>query len=197
MNDYYLNYNENPIGQSSAQKKYKPDEFRRILISHYRDYLLQFYGLGARKFALVSLPPMGSTPIIQLFNPEKDSEAFFNKEAQDFNIDLLNMSRQLQAIYQDAHFTFLNTYDIGLDVITNPDAYGLVNSFQPCCSTGPLGGLPLCNTYISSICKDASKYVFWDFAHPTQRINMILAKRFFVGSPPDVQPINIQDLSKL
>eukprot|EP00250_Pteridium_aquilinum_P014909 c22278_g1_i1 orf=306-1025(-) len=39
-NDYYINYNANPFGQTSSQRKYNPNEFRQILISAYRDYIV-------------------------------------------------------------------------------------------------------------------------------------------------------------
>jgi hypothetical protein len=74
---------------------------------------------------------------------------------------------------------------------------GFVYGLEPCCSTGPLGGAPLCNEVLSSICANASQHVFWDFAHPTQATNELVAHRLWSGSPPDVFPINLQQLSML
>lgn len=67
---------------------------------------------------------------------------------------------------------------------------------RACCGAGPYKGIP-CYRAISSVCANASEYVFWDFAHPTQALNVVLATKLWSGSFPDVVPTNLEHLFSL
>ncbi|KAI5061371.1 hypothetical protein GOP47_0023876 [Adiantum capillus-veneris] len=199
-NDYLVNYYSNPFGQGFAQKRYTAIEFRETLISLYRQQIVRLYGMGARKFALVSLPPIGCTPVILLLFSRSDSTTCIdvvNEEVKNYNALLLKMSKELQGAYPSAQFTYLDAYDHSLKFIQDPKAFGFKDSLHPCCALGPYGGVPICSTSINSICDDASQYVYWDFAHPTESAFSLAANWFLQGSPPDVQPFNLQQLSAL
>lgn len=185
--------------ENSSQQTEMSDELTVRLISAYEGHLLELYNLGARKFALASLSVLGCIPF-ELFVAQSVNGACvssINDEAIKFNAALLQLSERLQASISDAHFTYLNTYDILFDVINDPAAYGIIYGSTACCGTGLYRGLPCYNSDVSTVCVNASEYVFWDFAHPTQTVNEILANRFWAGSPPDVMPMNVLQLSGL
>ncbi|MCO5583188.1 hypothetical protein L7F22_037096 [Adiantum nelumboides] len=199
-NDYLANYYSNPLGRSFAQKRYTAIEFREKLLSLYRENILRLYNMGARKFAMISIPPIGCTPaILLLFSRANNMTCidFINEEIKEFNLLLLKMSKEFQSAYQSAHVTYLNSYDQSLKVIQDPKAFGFIDSLKPCCALGPYGGLPICSASINSVCDDASQYVYWDFAHPTERAVSLTADWFLQGSPPDVQPFNLRQLATL
>ena len=52
---------------------------------------------------------------------------------------------------------------------------GFQNSDSPCCSFGRIRPALTCIP-ASVLCKDRSKYVFWDEYHPSDSANMIIAK---------------------
>lgn len=76
---------------------------------------------------------------------------------------------------------------------------GFNNSDSPCCSFGRIRPALTCIP-ASTLCKDRSKYVFWDEYHPSDRANELIAneliKKFgFLredantpSSPPEVAP---------
>lgn len=51
---------------------------------------------------------------------------------------------------------------------------GFNNSDSPCCSLGNIRPALTCIP-ASTLCKDRSKYVFWDEYHPTDKANQIIA----------------------
>lgn len=51
---------------------------------------------------------------------------------------------------------------------------GFEVSAKGCCGTGDLEVSVLCNGLTTVTCADASKYVFWDSFHPTERAYEIL-----------------------
>ncbi|MCO5600764.1 hypothetical protein L7F22_054879 [Adiantum nelumboides] len=131
-NDYLTNYFGNPWGLSSEQRKLPPNEFRTLLISIYERNLLELYGLGARKFALVSLSVIGCIPLELLLSGRHNGSCnmAINQEVQRFNSDLLALALNLQAVHRNAVFTYVNSYDIVAKVIENPVEYGILSSGQ-------------------------------------------------------------------
>lgn len=67
---------------------------------------------------------------------------------------------------------------------------GFNNSQAPCCSLGRIRPTLTC-TPVSSLCKDRSKYVFWDEYHPTDKANEIIAEE--ISKKLGFKPINATD----
>ncbi|GFZ03594.1 GDSL-like Lipase/Acylhydrolase superfamily protein [Actinidia rufa] len=74
----------------------------------------------------------------------------------------------------NASFQFGDAYDVVNDVIINPYKYGFNNSDSPCCSFGKIRPALTCIP-ASTLCKDRSKYVFWDEYHPSDKANELIA----------------------
>lgn len=51
---------------------------------------------------------------------------------------------------------------------------GFEESAKGCCGTGTFEVTLTCNSLTASTCEDASKFVFWDSYHPTERAYEIL-----------------------
>ncbi|MCO5576394.1 hypothetical protein L7F22_030204 [Adiantum nelumboides] len=175
-------------------------EFIEVLLSgcfviHIEEEL---YGFGARKFALVSLSVIGCIPLELLLSGIHNGSCnmAINQEVQRFNSDLLALALNLQAVHHDAVFTYVNSYDIVAKVIENPVEYGFKYAAEACCGAGPHKGLP-CYRAISSVCANASEYLFWDFAHPTEALNTLLANKYWRGAYPEVSSMNLQEMFAL
>jgi len=52
---------------------------------------------------------------------------------------------------------------------------GFEISVRGCCGTGMIRA-SLCDKNAPFVCSDASKYVFWDAIHPTQKVYEIVAE---------------------
>jgi len=72
---------------------------------------------------------------------------------------------------------------------------GLENVEEGCCATGRFEMGLMCNDDAPLTCDDASKYLFWDAFHPTERVNVLLGRAAFSGGNDVVYPMNIQQLA--
>jgi hypothetical protein len=84
------------------------------------------YKLGARRFSISSLGPLGCIP--SQLNIQKSPDGTCIKFLQDvaisFNAALKPMTEELNAMFPDATYVYVNSFGIVMDYISNPAAYG-------------------------------------------------------------------------
>ncbi|GAB2224505.1 hypothetical protein Drorol1_Dr00005266 [Drosera rotundifolia] len=183
-----------------GQNKVQPSLFQEFMVSNLTMQLKRLYELGARKFVVVDVGPLGCIPFvraIRLVTGHSCSDEV-NELVQGYNSRLnLELGRMNKELGSDAVFVYANSYKIFLDIILNYRHYGFENAKDPCCG----GYFPpfVCfsgkdaNTS-SNLCKDRSKYVFWDAYHPTEAANLIMAKKLLDGDHGIASPLNIRQL---
>ncbi|MQL96172.1 hypothetical protein Taro_028844 [Colocasia esculenta] len=170
-NDFVLNYFALPF----QRHKYSLQDYEDFLLQGLRELLQSLQGLGARRFAIVSLPPMGCLPLVITVNTlssglsERACIPEFEAVSREYNAKLQAFIASMQA-----NVIYADIYTTALRLIHNPAQYGFEETAVGCCGTGLLEVAILCNPK-SPICPDASKYVFWDSVHPTERTNSIVA----------------------
>ncbi|KAJ0101911.1 hypothetical protein Patl1_04117 [Pistacia atlantica] len=172
-NDFLENYYIFP----SRSKQYSVEEYRDFLLGIAKDFITELYQLGGRKIAISGLPPMGCLPLertTKIFSGT-DCVEKYNSVALDFNGKLQEMIKRLNKELPGIRLVLANPYDILLDIIQNPLKYGFVDAAKACCGTGMFEMSYLCNKRSPFTCPDASKYVFWDSFHPTEKTNWIIA----------------------
>lgn len=84
------------------------------------------YKLGARRFLIGGVPPIGCTPN-QIANLENDSSSCVNSTnrlVMRFNNQVKMMVRELNTNLRGSHFVFWDTYDIFFLIINNSSHYG-------------------------------------------------------------------------
>ncbi|PIA53937.1 hypothetical protein AQUCO_00900481v1, partial [Aquilegia coerulea] len=166
-NDFLENYFVLPT--RSAQ--YTVEQYEIFLLQIAAKFVKDLYTLGARKISISGLPPMGCVPFIRTISPTSKG-----------HLDLIaKMNKELPGI----SFVHSNPYDIVLDMINNPSKYGFEKVAAACCASGRFEMSYLCNQYNPLTCKDASKYVFWDSFHPTEKTNFIIADHLMKTSLRD------------
>lgn len=89
----------------------------------------------------------------------------------------------------------LVAHDIGLN-LENFANSGFTVIDEGCCGVGRNHGQITCLPFAIP-CTERDEYIFWDAFHPTEAVNMILAKRAYTGPPDDIYPINLQQLAQL
>lgn len=162
-----------------------PDRKSQLTVQEYEDFLLgltenfitQLYYLGARKFSMTGLPPMGCLPSQRSTNfldPGKCVEDY-NIVAMDFNVRLKASVDKLNKNLHGIRIAFSNPYHIFLQIIKKPSLYGMEVADVACCGTGTFEAGLLCSLDDKFTCTDADKYVFWDAIHPTQKTNRIIS----------------------
>ncbi|KAJ3693317.1 hypothetical protein LUZ60_008797 [Juncus effusus] len=155
-------------------------------ISDYEDFIIRLaerftrdiYKFGARKLAFSGLGPFGCLPEKRATNPILECQEELNTVARDFNVKLQNLVNRLNLELSGMIIVFGDTYDLSLNVIQNPSSFGFENSVLGCCGSGLVEVAVLCNEFSPFTCADASKYVFWDSVHPTERIYHLIADHF-------------------
>ncbi|XP_021768502.1 GDSL esterase/lipase At5g41890-like [Chenopodium quinoa] len=185
-----------------GQDKVQPAIFQDQMLSNLTMQLKRLHKLGASKFIVVGIGPLGCIPFVRAMKLdwfEKCSNEV-NELIQGYNKKLIReLSLLNEELGQEAVFVYANSYDIFMDIISNYQHYGFENAKDPCCG----GYFPpfLCfkgkniNTS-SELCEDRSKYVFWDAYHPTEAANLIMAKKLLDGDKRVTSPVNLRQLYK-
>ncbi|KAJ8761513.1 hypothetical protein K2173_001648 [Erythroxylum novogranatense] len=172
-NDFVVNYFTLPI----RRKTYSVSAYQQFILQKATQVLQDLLDEGARRIIFNSLPPMGCLPVvITLYSNNhnaiygRNCLDYYSSVAREFNLMLQKDVAQLQNRLANR----------GSRIYIN-DAYGaLTNMIQGqgssafevvnigCCGTGYLEAGLLCNPH-SYVCPDASKFVFWDSIHPTEK----------------------------
>ncbi|KAJ1426188.1 SGNH hydrolase superfamily [Sesbania bispinosa] len=186
-NDYLNNYFLPEHYQSN--RMYSPDQFAGALVQQYSTQLQALHNLGARKFALIGLNPLGCVPY-EITTHKKigsicvDEE---NKAAFLFNDKLKALVDRFNTELSDSKFIFINSAIITRENIQLPDIVS-------CCklaSSGQCvpGEVP---------CLERILYGFFDAFHPTEKGNQFSAISAYNSPFPSyAYPMDISHLVKL
>ncbi|XP_062152443.1 GDSL esterase/lipase At2g42990-like [Alnus glutinosa] len=171
-NDFLENYYIFPTRQSQFTIK----QYQDFLVGLSEKFIRDLYGLGGRKLSLTGVPPMGCLPLERLTNflEDHDCNEEYNNVALEFNGKLNNMVRRLNKELRGLKIVFADAYHIVYQMIRRPSLYGFEEVGMACCSTGTFEMSYLCSDSSPLTCTDATKYVFWDAFHPTEKTNRIV-----------------------
>ncbi|CAL5343003.1 unnamed protein product [Camellia sinensis] len=191
VNNYYL------IPFSARSRQFSLPDYVRYLVSEYRKVLARLYELGARRVLVTSTGPMGCVPA-ELAQRSRTGECVveLQRAAALFNPQVADMINELNSEIGSNVFVVANAFQMNMDFISNPQAYGFVTSKVACCGQGPYNGLGLC-TVISNLCPDRDLYAFWDAFHPTEKANRIIVQRILTGSTEYMNPMNLSTIMAL
>ncbi|KAI3993505.1 hypothetical protein MKX01_002518 [Papaver californicum] len=178
-NDMVFNYYDLPL--RTAQ--YSLPQYHDFLLHKLESVVQELHSLGARKFVISGMPPIGCLPIqrtigsllpgqhiLQRICTEKQ-----NLDTQAYNQKLQSLIQQrFQATLPGSIFAYADSYGPTMDMVNNPSKYGFEVTGQGCCGTGMIEMGFLCSG-LSPSCSDASKYMFWDAVHPTEATYRTLA----------------------
>ncbi|MED6199823.1 hypothetical protein PIB30_079492 [Stylosanthes scabra] len=172
-NDFLENY----YAFSGRASEYTPSEYQNFLVGIAENFTKKLYNLGARKISLGGIPPMGCLPLERTTNfvGGNDCVSDYNNIALEFNNKLSKLTNKLNKELPGIRLVFSNPYDIFLHIIHKPAQYGFQVASMACCATGMFEMGYACSRASSFSCMDASKFVFWDSFHPTERTNGIIA----------------------
>ncbi|XP_027125567.1 GDSL esterase/lipase At1g74460 [Coffea arabica] len=179
-NDFINNYLM-PIIYNDAST-YNDKTFVQYLMRTFRDQLTLLHGLGARKVMVFGLGPMGCIPLQRVLSSSGECQDRTNKLAQSFNQQAGKLVADLSNSLPNATYHFGDAYDVVNEVISNPSKNGFSNADSPCCSFGKIRPALTCIP-VSSLCKDRSKYVFWDEYHPSDAANELIANELLKKLP--------------
>ncbi|KAF7805247.1 GDSL esterase/lipase [Senna tora] len=188
VNNYYL------VPYSARSRQFSLPDYVRYLISEYRKRL---YDLGSRRVLVTGTGPMGCVPAeLAMRSRNGDCDVELQRAASLYNPQLVQMIKDLnQEIGADV-FIAANAYQMHMDFISNPGAYGFVTSKIACCGQGPYNGIGLC-TPLSNLCPNRDLYAFWDPFHPSEKASRIIVQQILNGSPQYMHPMNLSTIMAL
>ncbi|KAG0477915.1 hypothetical protein HPP92_012634 [Vanilla planifolia] len=152
---------------------YNGETFTNYLITTLESQLRLLYALGARQLTFFGLGPMGCIPLQRFMTSTGGCNESTNKLSRMFNKKSEDLLKKLSGRLPNASFVFGDAYDSFQDVINQPETYGFDNSDSPCCRIAKIRPTLTC-TPLSTLCKDRSKFVFWDEYHPTDKANELI-----------------------
>ena len=112
-------------------------------------------GDGAQHILVPGMPDLGITP-----------DFYGNSTATEY---ALLFNSLLQASLPQG-VTYVDTFYLSEKLSTDPEAYGLTNSTDPCFNG-------------TTVCSNPNQYLFWDGFHPTTAADAILASQFAAATP--------------
>eukprot|EP01018_Ginkgo_biloba_P004753 Gb_24152 [translate_table: standard] len=177
-NDFIANYYLQP----TRRLQFTVSGFQDFLLRTYSAYIEELYSLDARRFGLINLPPLGCLPFertLRILQNKGQCAEDIKDAASGFNTKLkTGIMDGLKFKLPGLKIVSLNYYDIVLDTIQNPSKYGFEVTGRACCGTGSIEFGYLCNEVTPLTCTNASKYVFFDSVHLTQKSYEIVSSLF-------------------
>lgn len=185
VNNYYL------VPFSARSRQFSLPDYVNYLISEYRKVLLRMYDLGARRVIVTGTGPLGCVPAeLAMRSRDGNCAVELQRAAGLFNPQLRDMISNVNSEIGSDVFIAANTFQMHMDFISDPQAYGFVTSKIACCGQGPYNGIGLC-TVISNLCPNRDIYAFWDPFHPSERANGFVVDQILNGSPQYMHPMNL------
>ncbi|MED6197074.1 hypothetical protein PIB30_053353 [Stylosanthes scabra] len=166
-------------------------KFASYLIKEFKIRLLKLYSLGARKFLVNNVPPAGCFPSETLHSkPIGKCSEKINKGISFYNKKLPFFLHELQTQLPGFIFVHSDLNKSIMEIRENPNKYGIVQVWKPCCPRTVNGNDTACHPY-ADFCKNRDTYLFFD-VHPTQRANQIYAIKCFIDHSICTPRINIR-----
>ncbi|KAJ9690562.1 hypothetical protein PVL29_012954 [Vitis rotundifolia] len=177
-NDLVVNYFTLPV----RRKSYTISGYQHFLMQQVEQLIQNLWDQGARRIAFVGLPPIGCLPVVITLNSDN---AFLQRGcieelslvAKDYNSKLQNKLKAIQKnlAHLGSKIFYIDIYGPVTNMIRGYDKFGFEEVTNGCCGSGIVEASFLCNPN-SYVCPDASKYVFWDSIHPTEKTYYIVFK---------------------
>uniref|UniRef100_A0ACD5ZPY3 Uncharacterized protein n=1 Tax=Avena sativa TaxID=4498 RepID=A0ACD5ZPY3_AVESA len=195
------------IGQNDFTSNLAPQGIESVkrtlpsVVSQISETIQDLYSIGARKFMVFSMAPIGCYPafLVELPHNGNDLDEYgcmtnYNSAVVYYNELLNNSLAEDRKTMQDASILYVDKYSAMLDIFQHPQAHGLKYGTKACCGYGSgaynfnpdvyCGNSKTVNRQpvTATACRDPQNYVSWDGIHATEAANNIVASAVMGGS---------------
>ncbi|OEL18701.1 GDSL esterase/lipase [Dichanthelium oligosanthes] len=170
--------------------------FYGSLLSNYSATITELYKLGARKFGIINVGPVGCVPRVRVLNDTGACADGMNQLAGGFDGALKSFLAGLAPKLPGMAYSLADSFGLTQATFANPLALGFVSSDSACCGSGRLGAQGEC-TPTAMLCPNRDRYIFWDSVHPSQRSAMLGAQAYYDGPAQYTTPISFKQLAHM
>uniref|UniRef100_J3LGY0 GDSL esterase/lipase n=1 Tax=Oryza brachyantha TaxID=4533 RepID=J3LGY0_ORYBR len=160
------------LRQNNNRTASQVPSFYADLLSNYTRHVQALYGLGARRFGIIDVPPIGCVPSVRATSPAGAARCVngANDLARGFNDALRSTMAGLASsgALPGMSYSVGSSYNVVDYLTANPAAAGLRVVNSACCGGGRLNAQTGCGAPNSTCCRNRNEYLFWDGVHGTQ-----------------------------
>ncbi|KAK6266272.1 hypothetical protein QUC31_017109 [Theobroma cacao] len=192
---FFIHTASNDLGLTyeTATSKSSPDKYAEVLVEELFKQLQRLYKLGARKFLVNNVSPLGCQPFnINTKNHTTSCVEEVNERISIYNKLLSNSLTKWQSTLSGSKFVLGDLYKIFQDVYASPVSYGFKDVNTSCCVDGNGARILPCAQNVAP-CEDRKSRVFFDPFHPTESMHFLWARRLLKDSSV-CSPINLIQL---
>uniref|UniRef100_A0ACD6AS95 Uncharacterized protein n=1 Tax=Avena sativa TaxID=4498 RepID=A0ACD6AS95_AVESA len=167
------------------------------LLNSYTKHVQTLYDLGARRFGIIDVPPIGCVPLIRSLFPTGTCVGLYNELARGLNILLEERMAKIAADPERPGMAYSvgSSYNLVTNFTADPEAAGFKNVTSACYGLGWLE-VEGYNQANAAVCDNHADYMFWDIVHGTQAIAKKGAAIIFSAPVEEgfAKPINFERL---
>ncbi|XP_050223853.1 GDSL esterase/lipase At1g71250-like [Mercurialis annua] len=204
---FYLSFGKDDyidhfLGNSSGiMLKYTGKQFARILVNQMVYAIRSLFDANVRKIICMGILPLGCTPrsVSEWRNVTAVHGSRCVREVNNlvlqYNVMLHEHIIELNSEYPDAQIVFCDVYRGIMKIVAKPLHFGFRDAESACCGLGLHNAIVGClSTELG--CSEPSRYVWWDFYNPSERVNSMLADAAWSGHMLSgiCHPMPVQDL---
>ncbi|CAM0913768.1 unnamed protein product [Alopecurus aequalis] len=160
------------------------------LISNYSAAITDLYGLGARKFGVINMFPLGCVPRVRVLNATGACSDSLNRYAAGFAAVVKSGLASLAPKLPGFAYSLGDSFAAQASLAN----FGIESIDTACCGVGRLGAQGPC-TSNATLCGNRDAYAFWDSIHSTQRVAELGAQGLFDGPAQLTTPISFKQLA--
>ncbi|PWA43567.1 SGNH hydrolase-type esterase domain-containing protein [Artemisia annua] len=174
------------------------EQYTDMVIGNLTNVIKGIYAKGGRKFGFLTVPLSGCSPGVRIGQPgyicHKGIDDIARIHNQKLAITLEHLEKQLEGLmYAKCDISTAIT-----NRMNNPSKYGFKDGETACCGSGPFRGKNSCGgkrgTTEYELCDNATEFLFFDSAHPSEQASQQIAEMFWKGDSKVTAPYNLQAL---
>ncbi|KAL5557437.1 hypothetical protein UlMin_039673 [Ulmus minor] len=175
----------------NQRKSSDPKKFINHLLYVYENHLKNLMSLGARRFGVMGISPLGCCPIQRVLSGNGGCLEAMNTYAQMFEDGLEVTLRKLSVHGVRMTYAYAKLYKSTYNIINYPRIFSFRDSKTACCGKGNIYNAEKPCKPDSNLCENRKQNIFWDQFHPTEASYKLAALALFGGGINHVTPMNL------